>query len=360
MRRAHDVTIIGAGIIGLLSALELAQTGRTILILERHRAAMEASWAGGGIISPLYPWRYAPAITALATFSQTVFPDLIGSLFRTTGIDSEFLQNGMLVTATSESVEALAWGSGLQQLVSEISIDEASALEPEVCLHKKALWMPKIASVRTPRLGQALRQACINHPLITLEEDASVSLEGTVVDPVVYVEGRRRNTLVVVLAAGAWTGGLLDALTTNCPIKPMKGQMLLFSVCNLVSRIVLSDGRYAIPRLDGRVVFGSTLEDVGFARTPDRAAFESLHQSALEMIPSLKDVAIEAQWSGFRPGSPKGIPWIGPVSERLWVNSGHFRNGVVLAPASARLLADLITGRSPIVDPNAYQPKDMR
>ncbi len=137
----------------------------------------------------------------------------------------------------------------------------------------------------------------------------------------------------------------------------MKGQMLLFGPCELVSRVVLSNGRYAIPRADGRIVFGSTLENVGFRRTPDREAFESLYASALAMIPALQGVDLEAQWAGFRPSSPESVPWIGAISCKLWVNSGHFRNGVVLSPASSRLLCDLMLERMPIIDPAPYQPR---
>ena len=165
-----------------------------------------------------------------------------------------------------------------------------------------------------------------------------------------YVGGR------VVLAAGAWTGNMFTGVKLSCPIKPMKGQMLLFGPCDLVNRVVLANGRYAIPRADGRIVFGSTLEDVGFERIPDRDAFESLYASALSMIPILEEIPLEAQWAGLRPGSPKGLPWIGAVSDKLWVNSGHFRNGIVLSPASSRLLCDQMMDRTPIVDPTPYQP----
>ena len=138
----------------------------------------------------------------------------------------------------------------------------------------------------------------------------------------------------------------------------MKGQMLLFAPSDLISRVVLANGRYAIPRMDGRIVFGSTLEDVGFERLPDQMAFEDLYSSALLLIPDLSNFPLELQWAGFRPGSPNGTPWIGALSARLWVNAGHYRNGVVLGPASARLIADLMVDRAPCVDPSPFKPKD--
>ncbi|MEC8693570.1 MAG: FAD-dependent oxidoreductase [Pseudomonadota bacterium] len=353
-----DVLIIGAGVMGMLSALELAEAGQTVVILDKGQAGLEASWAGGGIISPLYPWRYSPPITALATWSQNAFPELIAQLRDSTGIDPELLANGMLVTATNEREQALAWGAGVSRAVIEITDDEAQALEPQVVLDETPLWMPRVSSVRNPRMGQALRQMCLNRPHIQLLEHHEAQVSGSLSSPVVSSHGQQVVADRIVLTTGAWTGGLLSGLDFTCPIKPMKGQMLLFSPCRLINRVVLANGRYAIPRMDGRIVFGSTLEDVGFQRTPDRYALESLHASALAMIPGLNGVDLEAQWAGFRPGSPEGMPWIGAISEKLWVNSGHFRNGVVLSPASSRLLCDLMLDRTPIVDPLPYQPRN--
>lgn len=354
---AVEVTIVGAGVMGLLSAFELADAGASVRVLDRGTAAMESSWAGGGIVSPLYPWRYPTSVTALASWSQRAYPNFLEVLNERTGIDPEWRCHGMLVTAMGERAAAVQWGRGLEQAVFEVSAIEAHALEPHVALDEPPLWMPKIASVRTPRLGQALRALCRQHPRIALLERAEVTLAGSIAAPEVWVSGQQLKSQRVVVAAGAWTANLLAPLGLFCPIQPMKGQMLLFAPNHLVSRVVLADGRYAIPRACGRLVFGSTLEDVGFQRTPDREAHDSLYASALALIPELQSVPLEAQWAGFRPGMPDGIPWIGPYSDRLWINAGHFRNGVVLAPASARLLADLLLERPPIVDPAPYQPK---
>ena len=351
-----DVTIIGAGVMGMMSALELAEAGHIVSVFDKGQAGQEASWAGGGIISPLYPWRYAPPITALATWSQQAFPGLIASLSESTGIDSELSTEGMLVTATEEREKALAWGVGLSPKVIEISDEDARALEPNVQLDETPLWMPSISSVRNSRMGRALRQACLRHPRIRLLEYHEVLLSGNLDSPIISSRGKRYASDRVVLAAGAWTGNMFLGVNLSCPIKPIKGQMLLFSPCYLVNRVVLAKGRYAIPRADGRIVFGSTLEDVGFERIPDRDAFDSLYASALSMIPVLEEIPLEAQWAGLRPGSPEGLPWIGAVSDKLWVNSGHFRNGVVLSPASSRLLCDQMMDRTPIIDPAPYQP----
>lgn len=358
-RKSPDMVLIGAGVMGLMSALELAASGLSVRLYDRGRAGREASWAGGGIISPLYPWRYETHITALASWSQATYPGLIKHLAESTGVDPECLQRGMLVTAMQERAQALAWGSGMHPKVMEVTATDAKALEPHVVLTETPLWMPEIASVRNPRLGKALRLACLRHELIDLVEQCPVELTGTPEAPCVLVQGKPVAFGQVGLTGGAWSARLCGSVGIACPVKPMKGQMLLFSPCHLVSRVVLADGRYAIPRGDGRLVFGSTLEDVGFDALPDAEGLKTLYHSALSMIPALESVPLEAQWAGLRPGSPDGTPWIGALSERLWINAGHFRNGVVLAPASARLFADLVCGRTPIINPSPYQPREM-
>jgi glycine oxidase len=354
-----DMILIGAGVMGMMSALELADSGMTVRLYDRGRAGREASWAGGGIISPLYPWRYQPHITALASWSQANYPGLIKQLSESTGVDPECLPRGMLVTAMQERSQALAWGSGINPQVMEITATDARALEPHVELTETPLWMPEIASVRNPRLGQALRLACLRHARIELVEQCPIDVQGSADAPVVLAQGEPVVSGQVGLTGGAWSATLCQALGIQCPVKPMKGQMLLFASCHLVSRVVLADGRYAIPRGDGRLVFGSTLEDVGFDALPDAAGLATLYQSALKMIPALESVPLEAQWAGLRPGSPEGTPWIGAFSDRLWINAGHYRNGVVLAPASARLFADLVCGRHPVIDPTPFQPREM-
>lgn len=355
--QSPDVCIVGAGVMGLLSALELADAGLTVRLFDRGQAAQESSWAGGGIISPLYPWRYPPSITALATFSQLVYPEVIARVRESSGIDPQFMRHGMLVTAMAERADALAWGAAQGGAVQTLSVAEAQRLEPYATVHEPPLWMPQIASVRTPRLGRALRETVRQHPRIRLSEHQVVTLSGTRDAPVVVTDHKTHQAGCVVVAAGAWTQAVLGTIGVNTPVRPMKGQMLLFAPSFRVGRVVLADGRYAIPRADGRIVFGSTLEDVGFQRCPDAPAHASLYASAIHLIPALAEVPIELQWSGFRPAAPGGIPWIGALSPRLWVNAGQYRNGVVLAPASARLLADAILQRPPVVDPTPYQPR---
>ena len=143
------------------------------------------------------------------------------------------------------------------------------------------------------------------------------------------------------------------------PVEPVKGQMLLYRMApGWLPSIVMARGRYAIPRRDGHILIGSTLEYEGYDKRTTDEALASLRASAQALLPDLAQQSPVAQWAGLRPGSPDGVPYIGPVSSLpgLWLNTGHFRNGLVLAPASCRLLADLLLQRSPEIDPTPYLP----
>ena len=225
----------------------------------------------------------------------------------------------------------------------------------------RALFMPGVANVRNPRLLKALRAALQQMPNVQLIEQCPVSgflREGDRICGVQTGNGDMRADQVVV-AAGAWSGELLATLGVALPVEPVKGQMILYKCAeDFLPSMVLAGGRYAIPRRDGHVLVGSTLEHVGFDKVPTDVALTSLRESAEGLLPALRDAEVVSHWAGLRPGSPNGVPYIGPVPgvEGLWLNCGHHRNGLVLAPASCRLLADLMQGRAPIIDPTPYAP----
>lgn len=220
--------------------------------------------------------------------------------------------------------------------------------------------MSGVANVRNPRLLRALR-AALKLPAVRIIEHCQVT--GFVCERErilgVQTDQGAMHAERVVVAAGAWSGKLLATLGLALPVKPMKGQMILFKrEPDFLPSMVLANRRYAIPRRDGHILVGSTLEDVGFDKTPTVQALESLRQTAVGLLPGLAEAEVVKHWAGLRPASPEGIPYIGPVPahEGLWLNCGHFRNGLVLAPASCQLLADLMTGQVPCVDPAPYAP----
>jgi glycine oxidase len=353
-----DCIIIGGGLIGMLTARELAVAGMSVTLLDRGAAGREASWAGGGILSPLYPWRYGDAVTRLAHWSQANYEAVCDGLREDSGVDPQWTRSGLLFLDTGERAEAVQWARRLGIGLEALDAAAVAECEPALASPSAGLWMPQVAQVRNPRLVRALRGSAAFHGG-RIEEGVEVTGVATDGSCVVGVETRsgRLSAPRVVVAGGAWSARLLQDLGVSLAVEPVRGQMILFAARpGLVRRIVLDGGRYLIPRRDGRVLAGSTLEYVGFDKGTTKAALDELRAVAVALVPALADYPVEHQWAGLRPGSTDGVPFIGPVNsvEGLYVNTGHFRNGVVLGPASARLLADLMLGREPLADPAPY------
>jgi len=361
MTRHHQVVIVGGGVIGLLTAFNLAAEVDNVVLLERAGVGQEASWAGGGIVSPLYPWRYSPAVTALAHWSQDFYPLLAQRLFAATGIDPEVHKTGLYWLDLEDEQQALEWAVRQNRPLSAVDIADAYDAVPVLGAgYSRAIYMADVANVRNPRLIKSLKAALQTLPNVTVHEQCEVTGFVRAGDKVLGVTTVSGDILGdrVVLAAGAWSGELLKSVGIELPVEPVKGQMILYKCASdFLPSMVLAKGRYAIPRRDGHILIGSTLEHEGFDKTPTDVALASLKASAVELIPALADAEPVAHWAGLRPGSPEGIPYIGPVPcfDGLWLNCGHYRNGLVLAPASCQLLADLLVGREPIIDPVPYR-----
>ncbi|MCO5786583.1 glycine oxidase ThiO [Pseudomonas sp. G11-1] len=356
----HEVVIIGGGVIGCLSALNLLDAGVRVTLIERGVVGREASWAGGGIVSPLYPWRYSRPISALADWSQGFYPQLAARLAEDTGIDPQVTPCGLLWLDSEEQDVALSWAAGRGKPLLSVDAEFIYRQVPVLAAgYENALWQADLANVRNPRLMAALRVALAANPHCRLLEgcaDARLLIEqGRVAG--VRCAGENMQADAVVLAAGAWSGEFLAELGMALPVVPVKGQMLLYKAePGWLSSMVLCGGRYAIPRQDGHILIGSTLEHEGFDKTSTEAALNSLRASAAQLLPALATQQPVRQWAGLRPGSPDGVPYIGEVPDYpgLWLNTGHYRNGLVLAPASCQFLADVMLGRQPIIDPAPY------
>lgn len=365
-RTSHDVAIVGGGVIGMLVARELSDEGLTVALFERGPCGGEASWAGGGIVSPLYPWRYLDAVTALASRAQEAYPSLSAALLEETGIDPELEPCGLLMLDAEDEAEALAWARRKGRRMQSVDREFLQARQPALArAFRRGLWMPDVANVRNPRLVQALKRSLEQRGVVIREhhEAGDVTRLHGAVDALWVRDSAGEEHRVVadhyVFCAGAWTGRLLRGIGQPIAVEPVRGQMLLFELPErILHEIVLHQGRYLIPRRDHHVLVGSTLEHTGFDKQTTRDALDSLRQSAERMLPALQGVPVKRQWSGLRPAAPGGVPFIGrlPGLDNAWVNAGHYRNGLVLAPASARLLADLMTDAQPLVDPAPYAP----
>ena len=361
---SEHVLVVGGGVIGLLTAYNLAAHVDRITLIDRSAVGQESSWAGGGIVSPLYPWRYSPAVTALAHWSQDFYPQLGQRLAAEAGIDPEVHTTGLYWLDLEDETEALAWAQRNHRPLAAVDISSTYAAVPVLGAgFERAIYMADVANVRNPRLVKALKAALNALPNVTVREHCEV--QGFVLDGqrVIGVHSVQGELLAdeVVLTAGAWSGELLQTLGVGLPVEPVKGQMILYKcAADFLPSMVLAKGRYAIPRRDGHILIGSTLEHAGFDKTPTQEALDSLMVSAVDLLPALADATPVRQWAGLRPGSPEGVPFIGPLPRHpgLWLNCGHYRNGLVLAPASCRLLVDLMVGRDAVIDPAPYAPQD--
>src|SRR3569832_317256 len=355
-----EVKVDGGGHSGKLVARELAMAVAAVSLVERGELGREAAGAGGGILSPLYPWRYPDAVNVLCQWSQVHIPQLAEQLAEETGIDAERTRSGLMVLEPCDQeaeVWARRWGGAVERIVPNV----LARLEPRLAAQDEpVLWWPGIAQIRNPRLIRALARS------LAL---AGVTLRtGEAVTGLLHEAGRvsgvrtQRDASIgdaVVVAAGAWSGDLIGPLAAQWGIEPVRGQMLLFQAPpGLVRHMVLRDSHYLVPRRDGRVLAGSTVEYVGFDHTTTAEAYRELHAAALALVPALADCAVERLWAVLRPCSRECIPLIGahPEQPGLFINAGHFRNGVVTGPASARLLADILLKRVPTIDPAPYAP----
>lgn len=356
--RTADCLVVGGGLLGMLSAYELAQAGMRVTLLERGRTGQESSWAGGGILSPLYPWRYPDAVNELACWGQARYQALAESLLEQSGIDPEWRQSGLLMLGDAEQAEATAW-AGRYGVALEVLADDAISHEPAIQGYcDGALWMPDIAQIRNPRLLAALRTVLEQHGVVFEEQTEVLGLQqqdGCVV--AVETSKGLRHAGNVVIASGAWSRALLDDTNFPVEVEPVRGQMLLYKAApGLFKTIVMADGHYAIPRRDGHVLVGSTLEYVGFDKSTTQSAEHALRHIAEQLVPALADEEVIHHWAGLRPATAEGVPYIGehPEIAGLYMNTGHFRNGVVLGFASARLLGDLMLGRESVFDSSLY------
>lgn len=360
MTTTPDITLIGGGAIGLLTARELIKAGASVTVIEKNTLGQESSWAGGGILLPLYPWRQAEAITHLVLQSFSLYPTLAAELSAETGIDPEWTQCGLLITQNPDIAAATAWclRHDVAFQAADPALFKALDTQPE-----HPLWLPDIAQARNPRLVKSLRQDLLNKGANLIEHCGLLGINrtGTRITSIDTDCGTLAANQVLI-TAGAWTGQLFKQLfpesQTAPHIAPVKGQMLLFDAPpGLLQTMVLDGDQYLIPRRDGKILAGSTVEHDDFNKTTSLAAKERLAAFALRLLPALKTAPLLAHWAGLRPGTEHGVPYIAkhPEFDNLSINAGHFRNGLVMGPASAQLMADLILNRPPHIAPEPYQ-----
>lgn len=361
MTTSTDITLIGGGIMGLLTAREFYNAGATVTVIDKGFLGKESSWAGGGILLPLYPWRQQPAITQLVIQSLGLYPTLASQLSEETGVDPEWNPCGLLITQNPDITAARDWCNYNKIVFKDADKALLNGLDTTPI---DPLFLPQIAQIRNPRLIKSLKQDLLQKGVRLIENCGitAINLDNNKVDSIDTNMGKLPIGELII-TAGAWTSELIaqffPTMRGNRPqISPVKGQMLLFAAKpDTLSTIVLDGDRYLIPRRDGNILAGSTVEDSAFDKTTTSEAKTQITDFALKLFPALKEYPLAKHWAGIRPGTPYGVPYIDrhPEISNLSINAGHFRNGLAMAPASAQLMVDLILDRPSSVDPEPYR-----
>lgn len=356
-----NCSVIGAGVIGLMSAWFLSARGWKVTVYDRAQAFSGSSWAGAGIISPMPPWGYPPAVQSLVEHSLQLYPALLGQFESESGIDPEYLASGVLYLGPFDQ-DSQQWR---EENPGEIEVGCLSDWLPSE--QKQTSWYFKdTMQLRNPRLGQSLLKACIKQGVRVIQDAAveQILLADDQLSGLLLSNGEQHLCTQVVLAAGAWSDHILSQ--SGLPplgVRPLRGQILLWKgEPGLLTHMMYNNGCYLIPRQDGHILGGSTVEDVGFDLRTTSLAEQNIKAGCVAMFPALAELPLVEHWSGLRPYIEGEIPVVGKQQsvEGLWIHTGHYRNGLGMAPASAHLLADLMTGQTPLLDPKPYQISQAR
>jgi len=344
MSMSKHVLVVGGGVVGCLSAMVLAERGWRVSLIDQGMLGGEASWAGGGILFPLLPWNYTEPVNQLALAGASLYPMLCEQLLAITGIDPQYQACGMRIMPNYGGEAALQWC-------------QAHGIAAEKKL--ESLWLPQVAQVRNPRLMQALHAFLLARGVQIFENVALAPLQAEEGRLAAWssIGGLRFEADAFVLTAGAWSRNLLGAQALYLQVKPIRGQMLLYKLePGVLLNMIYHEDFYLIPRRDGHIIAGSTVEDVGFDKSTTQEAAAHLAAKAANLLPQLARAPVIQHWSGLRPGSPDNIPVIArhPRFDNLYLNTGHFRYGVTMAPSSADMLAALMSDETPSLDAAAY------
>jgi glycine oxidase len=349
-----DVVVIGAGLIGLSIAFELAERGATVRVYDRSEPARAASWAGAGMLAPYTEGVRNEDLLQLCASSLREYPGFVERVRSDGGLDPRLRLDGVVHAAfDSAQVEGLrrhAIALSHRQVATEM-LDRPALLAAEPWLGPGVaggLVVQGEGSVDNRRLGRALVSACRGRAI------AVVRTSEIAVD----CDARRARGVrtdlgfvpagAVVNACGAWASQVRGVPAPAVPpVTPIKGQMLALAVpAGFVGRSTWVPGAYLVPRDDGRLLVGATIEPTGFDERVTAEATHDLLHAALTAAPSLGAFTVTETWAGLRPGTPDGLPFLGPTPiAGLFLATGHYRNGILLAPATARLIADAIAGK---------------
>lgn len=354
MPETSDVLICGGGVVGLTCAYELAKAGRSVTVLDRGVPAQEASWAGAGMLPPGAPHRKgdtaAAEYSAMMRASHDLWPGLSGDLRERTGIDNGFRKCGglsLFATAANRDESVLAW-RGIDVQAEPLEPLALTGVEKHAST-KAGHWhtVPTLWQVRNPWHLRAMLKACQQLGVAIRTGEPAERLLKTGPRVVgVRTQHDEFHAAETIVAAGAWSTSLLAGLASDnsLAVRPVRGQIALLSTDVALTHILDDGSRYLVPRGDGRVLVGSTMEYVGFDKRTTAEGVRSLLDLATRLCPALGKATVEATWAGLRPAAVRGRPIIGrvPGVDGLVAATGHFRDGLNLSPITARVVAEVI------------------
>ncbi len=355
--KTFDAIIVGGGLIGSAIAFELAGEKLRVLVIDRQQPGREASWAAAGMLSPGPDSPEATPLVPLGKESLQLYPEFIAGVEEASGMAVNFAREGTFeIFAGPQSERArdamVEEYRRLEIAIETISPEAARAVEPSLGPTAAVAWLPEEATV-DPRLlteavlagagrrGALIRVGCAVDSLLCRGAACAGVVAG----------GEKIEAAHVVIAAGSFCGKISDGVSRTegnlaryAPVSPVRGQMLaLRSESVKLQRVLRSSRGYLVPRPDGRIIAGSTLEDAGFVKQVTPEGIRRILDGAVELAPALADATIVEQWAGLRPDTPDHLPIIGPTEMKgLMMATGHYRNGILLAPVTAKIVRDWI------------------
>jgi glycine oxidase len=339
-----DVVIAGAGIIGLSVAMELRQAGASVAVLDRGEPGREASSAAAGMLVTSDP-DTPPMLRPLAVASAAMYPSFVEEVELRAEQNVGYENRGAVYVADEKEELSIA----------PLRSGESRRLEPALADYPRVFLFEE-QSV-DPRLLAQAAAAAAKQMGITVHHESGVQRVSLTREHQLQVEAGRRSytTATFVNCAGAWAREIVGV---EAPSRPLKGQMLAVIPQKLnLRRVVRSRHVYLLPRQDGRVIIGATVEEAGFDKAVNPATIQELHHAAARLVPRIGEARVIDAWAGLRPGSPDGLPIMGPGAlPGTYIATGHFRNGILLAPITAVLMSELIQGKTPRMDMSPFSP----
>ena len=363
-----DVAIAGGGLIGGSIALELSRAGMRVGLFDRQQPGQEASWASAGILSPAPENPASVALVPLGKASLSLYPAFIAQVEEVSGMSTAFRAKGTLEALFSHDTKAelstiIALHHGLGLKAEPLRAEDARELEPALSEEvEAAVLRPDECSVDNRALTIAALDAA-------RRSGAEISSGNGA--KAIWREGGRCRGLILqnekaeaawtVIAAGSFSAAI-EGVAAYAPVRPAKGQIVALRAEDLeIERVLWSEHIYLVPRNDGRILAGATVEYVGFDKRTTAGGVEKILSAAIELAPRLANARIEETWAGLRPDSPDHLPILGPADlEGLLMATGHFRSGILLTPITARLVREWITEQKVSLDWDRFSPLRFR